>query len=179
MPLAIRITWNKNTDDTEEYGVWRRTEGESSTEIARVPQPSDETNPLYNDEDIDTEQPTGPTELSINKPTADTVNLSWAAAADPSNPTFYYQIRAYDDAGNYSPFCPEVSLQPSNAIDHYGWELITETDGSVVDSGTIDGSATQTPDITVTEGKDYHFQIKAVDLAGNVGPTQSSEVFTG
>lgn len=177
MPLGIRVSWNKNNDDTEEYGVWRRTENGEPSEITRVPQPEDDENPYYNDENIDIEDPTAP-EVAVDQPTSTSSKVEvTTASTDASNPVYYYSIRAYDEAGNESPLCPEVSLQPSNAIDRYEWSLIDEADSSVVDSGTIDPSDPISSETELEEGS-YHYEVKAVDLSENESETTSSDTFT-
>ena len=178
MPLSIYITWNKNTDDTVEYGVWRRTATTEPSEIARVAQPGDASDPEFSDGDVDISSPTGPTGLTVNRPTTSEANLNWTAAADPDNPTYYYSIRAYDANNNHSPLSPEASLTPSNIIDQYEWELVDEADGTVVNSGTVAGDSLSTPDVAVTSGTTYHFNVQAVDLADNRGPVQTSSSFT-
>jgi len=178
MPLGIRISWNKNNDDTVEYGVWRRTESTELSEITRVPQPTDQTSPSYNDENIDIADPTAPG-ITINRPTTTSATVEiTTVSTDAANPVYYYSIKSYDEAGNSSPLCPEVSLQPSNAIDRYEWTLINDADSSTVDSGVIDPLNPVSAETTLTAGETYHYEVKAVDLDGNESTLTSSDPFT-
>jgi hypothetical protein len=178
MPLNIRLTWNKNTDDTTEYGVWRRQENTELSEVTRVAQPGDGSNPVYEDTNVDIADPSDPT-IATNKPTATTSTLEITTPSeDAANPVYYYSIKAYDEAGNASPLCPEVSLQPSNAIDRYEWELVRESDTTVVDSGQIDPLNPISTESTLTEGNSYHYKAQAFDLDENTSNIVTSATFT-
>ncbi|WP_375138063.1 cellulose 1,4-beta-cellobiosidase [Streptomyces sp. Act143] len=137
-------------------------------------------------------------------PLATTTSTSYTDTPPPTGETYYYEIRAYDKAGNTSTGTTDqpvttvdrtapagitglaadgttagVSLtwqaSPSKDIDHY--EVWTSRDGAPDPDGPdlVFGTSFSSPVPVEDAGLPYAFSVQAVDTAANVSPV-SDEV---
>ncbi|MFF8592542.1 PA14 domain-containing protein [Streptomyces sp. NPDC015220] len=128
------------------------------------------------------------------KPLATTASTSYTDAPPATGGTYYYQVRAYDKAGNESPGTADKSVAtvdrtPPSAPASVsatvvagtvavGWKPVTDAQGyRVLRSSTADGSYTAVSgwlgdtsyrDVTADLKQQWYYKITARDAAGNV-----------
>ena len=161
--IDFKLEWSIDSrEGIDRFEITRSLHGYSSGFLVNIP---GNANPLeYIDQNVSVKPPNPPNTLVVDIDDIVGVKLKFNPATD-SNFVVSYQIRSVDVHGNKSlPL--SGSKTPSEGISKYEWQLYDTETMSIVDSGTLSSSATETPRTQVNIGT-YRYSISSFDLSGN------------
>ncbi|MFE9765255.1 fibronectin type III domain-containing protein [Streptomyces sp. NPDC005808] len=126
---------------------------------------------------------------------ATTAKRSYTNAPPTTGQTYYYEVRAYDKAGNESagtadqgpvetyddtaPAAPVLTVTATEASNNLSWtgssadtvtyRIFRKRDTATTYTALADTTSTTYADTTASYGKAYDYKVSAVDAAGNAG----------
>lgn len=177
MSMSMRLSWDKNTDDTSAYEVSRMVGYEEDwvENYAVIPQPPYDTRVHWTDSNLELKKPSRPSSVWGKLTSKGIVHVQWGEPYGAPNRPHAYRVRSVHAAGSASEWSDPAELRPSSKIAKYEYQIKNKSTNVIVAEGFTDKREAFVHDLP--QNIEYVALVRAYDLAGQSSEWLTSEKF--
>lgn len=177
MGISIKLSWDKNTDDTSAYEVARRVgyDGDWVENYAVIPQPPYGSRVQWTDSNLELRKPARPSCIIGKLENNGVIYVEWDKGYTPPHQSHAYRVRSLHAAGSASEWSEPIGIKPSSKITKYEYQIKNHATNVPI----AEGFTTET-EISVhglPQNIEYIALVRAFDLAGQVSEWATSDKF--